>query len=85
MDFQEKSQSKRFDLPTRTRSTFEVAKLFCALCLRLRLRLRLNRNNHPGGFIRIAVVPFNRPQTMEDFEKNIVQYNCHEVVVSCTK
>ncbi|KAI9136526.1 hypothetical protein BKA69DRAFT_144625 [Paraphysoderma sedebokerense] len=36
------------------------------------------RNNHPGGFIRLALVPFDSPQTHEDFDKNVVLYTCHE-------
>ncbi|KAI9223020.1 hypothetical protein BC828DRAFT_376969 [Blastocladiella britannica] len=36
------------------------------------------RNNHPGGFIALAVVPFTSSQTFDDFNTNIVQYNCHE-------
>ncbi|KAI9136525.1 hypothetical protein BKA69DRAFT_1178847 [Paraphysoderma sedebokerense] len=40
--------------------------------------VRWPRNNHPGGFIRLSLVPFGSPQTHEDFNNNIVQYNCHE-------
>ncbi|ORZ32217.1 hypothetical protein BCR44DRAFT_1440694 [Catenaria anguillulae PL171] len=36
------------------------------------------RNNHPGGFISLKVVPFNGPQTQADFDRNIIQYACHE-------
>ncbi|KAI9136524.1 hypothetical protein BKA69DRAFT_1129037 [Paraphysoderma sedebokerense] len=36
------------------------------------------RNNHPGGFVRLALVPFGSTQNHQDFDKNIVQYNCHE-------
>ncbi|KAI9222536.1 hypothetical protein BC828DRAFT_403931 [Blastocladiella britannica] len=40
--------------------------------------LQWPRNNHPGGFIALAVVPFTSSQTAEDFNNNIVHYNCHE-------
>ncbi|ORZ39029.1 hypothetical protein BCR44DRAFT_115559 [Catenaria anguillulae PL171] len=36
------------------------------------------RNNHPGGFIKLAIVPLNSAQTQADFDNNVVQFACHE-------
>ncbi|KNE66590.1 hypothetical protein AMAG_11711 [Allomyces macrogynus ATCC 38327] len=36
------------------------------------------RNNHPGGFIRLSVVPFSSAQTFDDFAAGTVQFSCHE-------
>ncbi|KAI9223661.1 hypothetical protein BC828DRAFT_375393 [Blastocladiella britannica] len=40
--------------------------------------LQWPRNNHPSGFISLALVPFDSAQTYDDFENNIIHYNCFE-------
>ncbi|KAI9189344.1 hypothetical protein H9P43_000775 [Blastocladiella emersonii ATCC 22665] len=36
------------------------------------------RNNHPAGFIKLAIIPFGSPETLDNIDKNIVQFSCHE-------
>ncbi|KAI9189345.1 hypothetical protein H9P43_000776 [Blastocladiella emersonii ATCC 22665] len=36
------------------------------------------RNNHPGGFISLSIIPFDMEETFENFEANVVQWSCHE-------
>ncbi|ORZ34565.1 hypothetical protein BCR44DRAFT_98492, partial [Catenaria anguillulae PL171] len=36
------------------------------------------RNNHAGGFVSFSIVPFDWKQTFEEFDANIVQFNCNE-------
>ena len=42
------------------------------------VEIKWPRNNHPGGFIRLALVPFQNSDNKEAFEQNIIHYNCHE-------
>jgi len=36
------------------------------------------RNNHPGGFVRLAVTPFSQSDSQASFNENIFHYNCYE-------
>ncbi|ORZ36047.1 hypothetical protein BCR44DRAFT_23586 [Catenaria anguillulae PL171] len=36
------------------------------------------RNNHPAGFVRLSIVPFNSAQSIQDFDNGVVQFSCHE-------
>ncbi|KAJ1718772.1 hypothetical protein LPJ61_006479 [Coemansia biformis] len=37
-----------------------------------------NRLNHPGGFVRLALVPFNSSDSWAAFNDNILKYTCYE-------
>ncbi|KNE61279.1 hypothetical protein AMAG_07021 [Allomyces macrogynus ATCC 38327] len=37
-----------------------------------------SRNNHPAGFVRFSIIPFDSDTTFSNFEKNVVLYTCHE-------
>ncbi|KNE59600.1 hypothetical protein AMAG_03858 [Allomyces macrogynus ATCC 38327] len=37
-----------------------------------------SRNNHPAGFVRFAIIPFDSDNTFANFEQNTVLYTCHE-------
>ncbi|KAI9293533.1 hypothetical protein K502DRAFT_306218, partial [Neoconidiobolus thromboides FSU 785] len=36
------------------------------------------RLNHPGGFIRLSIVPFEQSDDPLAFDKNVVKYSCFE-------
>ncbi|KXN71933.1 hypothetical protein CONCODRAFT_78096 [Conidiobolus coronatus NRRL 28638] len=36
------------------------------------------RQNHPGGFVRLAIVPFDQSDDSTAFDKNVVKYVCYE-------
>lgn len=36
------------------------------------------RNNHPGGFIRWAVAPFNKSDVQSNFDASVASYSCFE-------
>ncbi|KAJ1674417.1 hypothetical protein EV182_003316 [Spiromyces aspiralis] len=37
-----------------------------------------NRLNHPGGFVRLAMVPFNQSDSWDAFNNNVLKYTCYE-------
>ncbi|KAJ2333593.1 hypothetical protein GGH91_005902, partial [Coemansia sp. RSA 2671] len=37
-----------------------------------------NRLNHPGGFVRLAMVPFNQSDSWSAFNDNVLKYTCYE-------
>ncbi|KAJ2845915.1 hypothetical protein IWW36_004590 [Coemansia brasiliensis] len=37
-----------------------------------------NRLNHPGGFVRLAMVPFNQSDDWAAFNDNVLKYTCYE-------
>ncbi|KAK9710232.1 hypothetical protein K7432_008555 [Basidiobolus ranarum] len=41
------------------------------------------RNNHPGGFVRLAFAPTKKSGSTSEFEKNIHKYSCYEAGVGC--
>ncbi|KAJ2853037.1 hypothetical protein J3B02_003316 [Coemansia erecta] len=36
------------------------------------------RLNHPGGFVRLAMVPFNQSDSWSAFNDNVLKYTCYE-------
>ncbi|KAI9150938.1 hypothetical protein H9P43_009553 [Blastocladiella emersonii ATCC 22665] len=42
------------------------------------VEVRWPRNNHPAGFIKLAIIPFGSAETLDNINKNIVQFSCHE-------
>ncbi len=36
------------------------------------------RNNHPGGFVRLAIAPFQNSDSQEAFDSKVFHINCHE-------
>ncbi|KAJ2399746.1 hypothetical protein GGI23_002463 [Coemansia sp. RSA 2559] len=37
-----------------------------------------NRLNHPGGFVRLAMVPFDQSDSWSAFNANVLKYTCYE-------
>ncbi|KAJ1887900.1 hypothetical protein LPJ81_006431 [Coemansia sp. IMI 209127] len=37
-----------------------------------------NRLNHPGGFVRLAMVPFDQSDSWTAFNANVLKYTCYE-------
>ncbi|KAJ2723354.1 hypothetical protein GGI07_002707 [Coemansia sp. Benny D115] len=37
-----------------------------------------SRLNHPGGFVRLAMVPFNQSDSWSAFNDNVLKYTCYE-------
>ncbi|KAJ2769373.1 hypothetical protein IWQ56_002575 [Coemansia nantahalensis] len=37
-----------------------------------------SRLNHPGGFVRLAMVPFNSSDSWQAFNDNVLKYTCYE-------
>ncbi|KAJ1955395.1 hypothetical protein EC988_001904 [Linderina pennispora] len=37
-----------------------------------------DRLNHPGGFVRLAMVPFNQSDSWSAFNENVLKYTCYE-------
>ncbi|KAJ2899123.1 hypothetical protein IWW38_001115 [Coemansia aciculifera] len=37
-----------------------------------------HRLNHPGGFVRLAMVPFNQSDSWSAFNDNVLKYTCYE-------
>ncbi|KAJ3372959.1 hypothetical protein GGF31_001496 [Allomyces arbusculus] len=37
-----------------------------------------SRNNHPAGFVRFSIIPFDSDDSFANFEQNVVLYTCHE-------
>ncbi|KAJ2330123.1 hypothetical protein GGI00_003800 [Coemansia sp. RSA 2681] len=42
------------------------------------LNVGWNRLNHPGGFVRLAMVPFNQSDSWSAFNDNVLKYTCYE-------
>ncbi|KAJ2597730.1 hypothetical protein H4R99_004387 [Coemansia sp. RSA 1722] len=42
------------------------------------LEVGWNRLNHPGGFVRLAMVPFNESDSWSAFNNNVLKYTCYE-------
>ncbi|KAJ1989386.1 hypothetical protein GGI25_002803 [Coemansia spiralis] len=42
------------------------------------LEVAWNRLNHPGGFVRLAMVPFNQSDSWTAFNDNVLKYSCYE-------
>ncbi|KAJ2822512.1 hypothetical protein IWW50_004179 [Coemansia erecta] len=42
------------------------------------LDVQWNRLNHPGGFVRLAMVPFDQSDDWAAFNDNILKYTCYE-------
>ncbi|KAJ2080105.1 hypothetical protein H4R24_003310 [Coemansia sp. RSA 988] len=42
------------------------------------LEVGWNRLNHPGGFVRLALVPFDQSDDWTAFNDNILKYTCYE-------
>ncbi|KAJ2499276.1 hypothetical protein GGH96_003644 [Coemansia sp. RSA 1972] len=42
------------------------------------LDVQWNRLNHPGGFVRMAMVPFDQSDDWASFNDNILKYTCYE-------
>ncbi|PVU88836.1 hypothetical protein BB559_002780 [Furculomyces boomerangus] len=40
--------------------------------------VKWNRLNHPGGFVRLAIVPFEDSDSWDDFNNNVIKYTCYE-------
>lgn len=37
------------------------------------------RHSHPGGFVRLAIVPFDQSDDLNAFNNNVIKYSCFEV------
>ncbi|KAJ9079397.1 hypothetical protein DSO57_1035769 [Entomophthora muscae] len=42
------------------------------------IRVEWLRQNHPGGFVRLAMVPFGRSDNRTLFDRSVVKYVCYE-------
>ncbi|KAJ2747854.1 hypothetical protein GGI20_000149 [Coemansia sp. BCRC 34301] len=42
------------------------------------LNVGWHRLNHPGGFVRMAMVPFNQSDSWSAFNDNVLKYTCYE-------
>ncbi|KAJ2463517.1 hypothetical protein EV174_006943, partial [Coemansia sp. RSA 2320] len=42
------------------------------------LNVGWHRLNHPGGFVRLAMVPFNQSDSWSAFNDNVLKYTCYE-------
>ncbi|KAJ1848934.1 hypothetical protein LPJ73_003850 [Coemansia sp. RSA 2703] len=42
------------------------------------LEVEWKRLNHPGGFVRLAIVPFNQSDSWDAFNNNVLKYTCYE-------
>ncbi|OMJ20108.1 hypothetical protein AYI70_g4325 [Smittium culicis] len=42
------------------------------------IQVQWNRLNHPGGFVRLAIVPYKSSDSWRAFDRNVVQFNCYE-------
>ncbi|KAJ1668889.1 hypothetical protein IW140_000045 [Coemansia sp. RSA 1813] len=44
-----------------------------------------NRLNHPGGFVRLAMVPFDQSDNWSAFNDNVLKYTCYETTCKTSK
>ncbi|KAJ1927713.1 hypothetical protein IWQ60_002685 [Tieghemiomyces parasiticus] len=42
------------------------------------LRVAWERNNHPGGFVRLAMVPIDQSDSWDAFNAHVVKHSCYE-------
>ncbi|OLY84507.1 hypothetical protein AYI68_g1328 [Smittium mucronatum] len=62
---------------------FRLAKIK-PLRRRSKMTVTWGRLNHPGGFVRISIVPRNVSDSWSEFDSNVVQYSCYEATCGPT-
>ncbi|KAJ2513779.1 hypothetical protein GGI11_004298 [Coemansia sp. RSA 2049] len=50
-----------------------------------KLEVVWNRLNHPGGFVRLAMVPFDQSDSWTAFNDNVLKYTCYETTCKTSK
>ncbi|KAJ1993754.1 hypothetical protein H4R33_000546 [Dimargaris cristalligena] len=43
-----------------------------------KLKVQWKRANHPGGFVRLALVPIEKSDSWDDFNTNVLKHSCYE-------